>query len=125
METQTKIQKYPLGIAGSFHNQIMANNSSLPEVGKGATELRYTDRAVYDVIEVSKDGKTVKMEYLRAKADPSKNWQMGHQDWVFEKTNHFTTVVWRYGAWHKKINGKFHKTHILFGVKDYYYDWPF
>src|SRR5690606_29571793 len=37
-------QKAKIGQAGSFVNQLMANNSSIPEVGKGATVLMYTDR---------------------------------------------------------------------------------
>ena len=50
-------QSAKIGIAGSFINQMMSNNSTLPEVGKEATVMHYTDRSCYEVIEVSKDYK--------------------------------------------------------------------
>lgn len=56
MNTQTKQQTRKVGVAGSFNNQIMGNNRSEPVVGKGATILFYSDRAAYEVIEVSEDG---------------------------------------------------------------------
>ena len=56
METQAKKQTRKVGVAGGFFNQIMGNNSTLPEVGKGATILMYSDRHAYEVIEVSEDG---------------------------------------------------------------------
>jgi hypothetical protein len=169
METTTSIirkQKSKVGVAGSFINQMMANNSTLPEVGKGATELLYTDRRCYEVIEVSPDYKTVKLESLEASADPNKPNQMGDQNWILKPTGRYMTVVWRYGAWHTKgstiqFTKEFEKTRLgetkianitqyydenanlkliegvtervnvyskiklLFGVKDYYYDWSF
>jgi hypothetical protein len=68
MKTKTKFQqRAKVGVAGSFHNQLMSNNATLPEVGKGATELHYTDRTCYEVIEVSEDKMTVKLERLEAR----------------------------------------------------------
>ncbi|MCW8966436.1 MAG: hypothetical protein OQK82_07100 [Candidatus Pacearchaeota archaeon] len=55
METQVKRQTRKVGVAGGFINQMMGNNSSLPEVGKGATILMYSDRHAYEVIEVNED----------------------------------------------------------------------
>ena len=172
METTTFRQKAKIGVAGSFFNQLMSNNASLPEVGKGATQLHYTDRTCYEVIEVSKDHKTVKLEILDAKADPTKENGMGHQNWILEPTGQFITVVWRHNAWRiqnkivrftKEFEAKattfalakslteeqqkavygdhihpmnvvpgiteeaytYEKINILFGKKDYYYDWSF
>src|SRR5690606_37116508 len=70
----------------------------------GATELHYTDRTCYEVIEVSDDYKTVKLERLEAYADPSKQNAEGHQNWLFESTGQFITVVWRHNAWRVKSN---------------------
>lgn len=105
MNTQTeKRQKSPVGVAGNFINQMMANNSSLPEVGKGATELHYTDRSCYEVIEVSADGREVKLESLTARFDPAFGKpQMGHQNWILEPTGNFKTVIWRNNAWRTKV----------------------
>lgn len=174
METKFR-QKAKVGVAGSFFNQLMANNASLPKVGEGATELHYTDRTCYEVIEVSDDYKTVKLECLEAYADPTKENGMGHQNWLFERTGQFMTVVWRQGAWRIKKNVvkftkefkekaeragcfspsalltetqllavygddvrprnvvegitraavEYSKIRIIFGKKDYYYDWSF
>lgn len=165
-------QKAKVGVAGLFQNQLMSNNSSKPEVGKGATQLMYSDRHCFEVVEVSKDGKTVKMQDLQARHDKTKEGGQGHQNWIFEPTGNFTTVVWKNGSWKVKTNmvvitkeytaqyesqphtnarwnemikplfnqetnclmvieGKtklkteYFKINILFGVKDYYYDWSF
>jgi len=168
-----KIQKAKIGQAGSFFNQLMSNNSSIPVVGKGATQMHYSDRSCYEVLEVSEDGKTVKMEALDAKWDNTKEGGMGHQNWILEPSGRFVTLVWRNNAWKQKcpvieftkefkaankdvisyarllteeqrqaiyaddvrpqnvVDGLterkfvYHKMKILFGTKEYYYDWSF
>lgn len=171
---ETFRQRAKVGVAGSFNNQLMSNNSTLPVVGKGATEMHYTDRSCYEVIEVSKDYKTVKMEVLEAEWDKSKGGGMGHQNWILKPTGRFFHVYWKYGAWRTKrvemlyedayyeayekrqkevgykqahaemiaplfddngnlkfVEGKtkqktnWDKMKLLFGVKDYHYDWEF
>lgn len=111
MSCSPKIQKQTIGVDGSFFNQLMANNSTLPEVGKGATQLHYTDRTCFEVVEVSGNGETAKLEYLKAKADPTKENGMGHQNWIFENTGNFLTVTWRKSHW--AIEG----TQIIFAKK--------
>ncbi len=178
MVTQSKIQRHKIGCAGSFHNQLMCNNSSEPIVGKGATQMHYSDRTCYEVIDVSADGKTARLEYLAVEADKNFKCDIGHQNWILKPTGRFVTVTWRNNAWRtigKKVvftekyieeceaNGiydigihlrkhnseladkiygdsprpinvvegitrekkVFNKINILFGVKDYYYDWSF
>ena len=177
MTNTPKVQKAKVGVAGSFFNQLMSNNATTPVVGEGATELHYTDRTCYEVVEVSKDGKSARLQYLDAKARVPGSG-MGNQDWILEPVNRFITVVWRHNAWYtvgnkveftkefKKqcedngavtIAGYLRKTNlellnevygdnvwpinvidgvtrkkksyskikIIFGVKDYYYDWSF
>lgn len=174
MKTITKTQKgLKLGTqTNSFINWMMSSNQTLPEVGKGATILHWTDRSIYEVIEVSKDGKTVKLEYLDAEWDSSKSGGEGHQNWIFKPTGRYFFVSWRNNSWKTKCTEivyteEFKKTsttfalaksltpeqhkavydgdvvpknvvegitrekisytpiNILFGVKDYYYDWSF
>lgn len=166
MENTIKRQKSKVGVAGSLFNQLMSNNSSIPEVGKGATQMHYTDRTCYEVIEISKDGKTVKLEILDAEWDKTKPGGEGHQNWILKPTGRFVTVSWRHNAWRLKsekvvfteeyaktlgpkfhdsedykkifIDGEmivvegitefkteWHKINILFGKKDYYFDWSF
>jgi hypothetical protein len=157
---------------GSFFNYLMSNNQSIPQVGKGATQMHYTDRTCYEVIEVSKDLKKVKLEYLEAEAIKDMQLPTGHQTWNLKPTGYYIEVVYRHNAWRKKVkvvqftdefikttNGfscvraltteqieaiygnevypqnvvegiteevtEYHKINILFGVKDYYYDWSF
>lgn len=166
-----KTQKSPIGVAGSLMNQLMSNNSTLPVVGKGATIMHYSDRSVCEVIEVSEDGLTVKCECLNAIHDKTKEGGIGHQNWIFEPTGNFFTLIWRNGAWRRpcsqivfeesyykeyesqpysierwkefieplfngdthltlvpgktKIKKSYPKVNILFGEKDYHYDWEF
>lgn len=157
---------------GSFFNYLMSNNQSIPQVGKGATQMHYTDRTCYEVIEVSKDLKRVKLEYLETSAVKGIDLPTGHQAWELNPTGHYIEVVYRHNAWRKKVKvvqftDEFMKKHsyhsyanfltaeqreavygnevypqnvvegiteevteylkinILFGVKDYYYDWSF
>jgi len=87
--------------SGSFINMLMSNNSTIPEVGKGATRLLYSDRLPLQVIEVSEDYKTVKLEEYSATAYGENN-QMGHQNWEYIPTGNYITIVWRYNAWRIK-----------------------
>jgi len=178
MGTANFIQRRKVGVAGSFSNQIMGNNSTIPEVGKGATELMYSDRVCYEVVEVSEDKKTARLQRLKAVWDKSKPGGIGHQNWILEPTENYITVVFRYGSWYTKIKcikftkqfleecssngieyiGRYlrnnnpelanliygnepipqnivkgitnegnvwNKISIIFGQKDYYYDWSF
>lgn len=157
---------------GSLSNRIMENNNSVPVVGKGATEMHYSDRTCYEVVEVSKDGLTCKLQALEAVADRSKPCGTGHQNWILNPTNNFTTLKMYRGKWCTVANEvvftkeyiksctryslalgltkeqhdavyagnvfpknvvdgiteaktKYYPIRILFGVKDYYYDWSF
>ena len=97
-------QKAKVGVAGSFFNQLMSNNSTIPVVGEGATELHYSDRSPYQVIEVSEDCRTVKIERYDAKWDATKEGGMGHQNWILAPTGQFRTIVYRNGAWRTKCS---------------------
>lgn len=169
-----KKQTAKVGVAGSFFNQLMGNNSSFPVVGQGATIMHYTDRSVAEVVEVSPDGNEVKIEHLQAIHDKTKAGGHGHQNWLFQPTGRFETLVWKNGVWKiksekivytKEILQKmeeakawsvtdiisaeqkenlldefcelrlvdgitkkktvYTKVSIIFGVRDYHYDWSF
>lgn len=93
-------QTKKVGVSGSFINQMMGNNASTPEVGKGATLLHYTDRSVCEVIEVSEDGMKAKLEYLETIWDNTLSGGMGHQNWKHLPTGNFFEVVWRKNGWY-------------------------
>jgi hypothetical protein len=176
MTNTPKVQKAKVGVAGSLINQLMGNNATTPVVGEGATQLHYTDRTCYEVVEVSKDGKTARLQRLSARARLMGS-SIGHQDWILEPTKNYMTIVWRHNAWYKvnykieyteqymqeyrasgasslwsyinanpklyaQVYGEdcepvnvvegvtrekkvYEKISIIFGVKDYHYDWSF
>ena len=100
MNTTAKIQRTKIGTAGSFHNQLMGNNSTIPVAGQMATIMMYTDRHVVEVIEVSKDGKTVTINDLRPKQVDWQDGYCGNQRSDFESEgNKPYRIVWRNGAW--------------------------
>ena len=126
MKNTQFVQKAKVGVAGNFFNQLMSNNASTPEVGRGATEMHYTDRTCYEVISVSDDLKTVRLEALDAEIDPAYLKSLngrdctGHQNWIFKPTGRFLTVVYRHGAWRSKLASL-----GAIGVMLHYSDHPF
>lgn len=118
-------------LEGSFTNYLMGNNDSTPVVGQGATELMYSDRTPYEVLEVSKDGKRCVIREMSAKAKANAGG-MGHQDWDIlpDPTQPIERLVYKYGAWRKEFIGwdgkkATSKINILFGRAEKYYDWEF
>ena len=99
MKNTEFIQKKKVGTAGLFQNQMMGNNATMPELGKYATELMYSDRHPYKVVKVSKDYKTVRLMRLDHEWDKTKQGGAGHQNWIFKETEYYSTLVWKWGAW--------------------------
>ena len=91
-------------LEGSFINYLMGNNSTTPEVGKGATLLFHTDRHPAEVLEVSADGKRCVIREMSHKAKPNAGG-MGHQDWelIPDLNAPKQTLVYRHGAWRKIV----------------------
>lgn len=103
METTTTCRQRSTIMKGSFINCLMGNNSTLPEVGKGATILLYSDRHAYEVIEVSADKmKCTLQRYVAERED--KNGMSDCQSYKYEKlTDEKITLIWRQGAW-REVN---------------------
>ena len=116
---------------GSFFNHLMANSMSLPEVGKGATILHWTDRSAYFVNKVSADGKEVEIE--RAKAIRTDDLGMSDaQDYRYERIpgHEPLTLKFTYGKWRRvytNSEGTRETTpvNIIFGTMREYYDYSF
>lgn len=89
----------PNSQTGSFVNMLMSNNSAVPEVGKGATVLLWTDRHAYEVIEVSPDHKRVVVQqYLPKRID--KNGMSDSQEYEYKELSPVKEViVWKWGGW--------------------------
>lgn len=87
-------QNRKIGVAGSFQNQIMGNNSSRPVVGQGATILLYSDRHAYQVTWVSDCGTSckispAKMKYVGTSYGDERYEYQGYND------NYSETLVWK------------------------------
>jgi len=116
---------------GSFFNYLMGNSMTIPEAGKGATVLHWTDRSAYFVNSVSADGKEVVIE--RAKAVRVDNNGMSEaQDYNYERDPQAQpeTIKFTYGKWrrvYRELGGKttYSPINIIFGTMREYYDFSF
>ena len=91
----TKKQTQSINSSGSFVNWLMSNNSTLPEVGKGATVNGWSDRYAYQVVYVSKD----QSECVIQRCDSiriDKNGMSESQEYDYSQlTQDVKTLVWR------------------------------
>ena len=116
---------------GSFFNHLMANSMSVPEVGKGATVLHWTDRSAYFVNSISSNGKEVVIE--RAKATRTDDYGMSEsQSYKYERDPQAQpeTIKFTYGKWRRVYTnweGKKETSpiNIIFGTMREYYDFSF
>ncbi len=106
-------------------NHLMDNAKVLlaPEVGMGATELCWTDRRAYTIIEVSKSGRRFTMQ--EDKATPLHEGMTESQSWIFDPNpNGCKEIVSlrKDGKWRVKgSNG----LQVLVGARQKYYDYSF
>ena len=109
----------------NFTNWLMSAHSELPQVGKGATILMWTDRNAYEVLDVSKDKKTVTIQRYKRKLD--KNAEPYSDNYIYDELEGKPfKIYFKWGSWKEKDNyGKYIKINIIFGIKDEYYDWSF
>ncbi len=71
---------------GNLINRLQENQNHTIEVGTDATQYYYSDRTCYYVTRVI-DQKHVFVKPYQVCADHSKAGGMGHQDWLYFKTN--------------------------------------
>ena len=113
---------------GNVVNRIMENDKSNQEIkiGTKVTEYLYSDRYVWEVIEV-KSQKDIVLRQMSAKAKTpySNEWEL-----YSDENNRVSEVVFRYNNWYEKYvdySGKvcYDKIKLVFGRADYYYDYSF
>lgn len=92
-----------LGSAGGFFNQLMSNNQSVPVVGEGATELLYSDRHAYEVLEVNEKEKSCVIQRYNPKRTDSLGMSDAQSYEYKELTGTPFKLYWRRGAWRKKV----------------------
>lgn len=101
---------------------------SIPVVGEGATIRLFSDRYPYRILWVSPNGKRCKLLELDAEPDPTKNNEMGHQNWILKDSKFTKEIFFHRGVWREKVetaSGKITLPRVLvyFGKAEYYYDW--
>lgn len=76
-------QTQKITASGSFVNWLLSNNETAPIVGEGGTEMMYSDRRAFEVLEVLKGGKEVRIQYYKAKRT-DKNGMSEAQDYEYK-----------------------------------------
>lgn len=114
---------------GSLINHLSANNPTPPVVGRGATELMWTDRKAYFVNEVSADGKRCVIEKAHAIRTGDRG-MCEAQNYRYERTGHTIELRYKWGKWRWKgeqkwNDNKWYPMNIVFGYMDEYYDFSF
>jgi hypothetical protein len=115
-----EIMKY-----GSLQNVMYADSKSSikPEVGMGATLIMWTDRHAYTIIEVSKNGKTFRMQRDNA-IRTDENGMSDSQSYRYERDTDggiLTVRLGKNGVW-KVLKSK---TTVGIGFRREYYDYSF
>jgi len=114
---------------GSFINWVSAENNTPPVVGKGATELHWTDRSAWFVNEVTDGGKRCIIEKANAVRIDDRG-MCETQDYRYERTGHtlelrFKWGKWRYQGGNEWNKNKWYPKNIVFGYMNEYYDFSF
>ena len=115
-------------LQGNLMNRLLENDKGIDEIKVGcmATEYLFSDRNVWEVVEV-KSQKDIILRQMSAKTDIafSNNWEL-----YSDKNNRTIEVIFRYNNWYEKyvdFVGKvcYDKIKLVFGKADYYYDYEF
>ena len=88
-----------VGGAGGFFNQLMSHNESVPVVGEGATELMYSDRHAYEVLEVNEAKKTCVIQKYRPKRIDGLGMSDSQTYEYKELEGGKINLVYRWGGW--------------------------
>jgi len=112
---------------GSLINNLQANSKQpVPKVGDGATMLMWTDRRPFTIIEVSKSGKTIKLQEDNA-VRTDKNGMSDCQSYEYTRNPDgaiYTATLRKNGKWVRKgdtVKG----TNFGIGYRDKHYDYSF
>lgn len=109
-----------MNLHGSFQNRLLERDvETIPEIGMGATELLYSDRYPYTIVEILAKNKIVVQEDTMEHADTtplSNRWTCIKNPEGLKKTLVKTKKGW------KVLHGS---TYFRLGVRDPHYDYSF
>lgn len=115
---------------GSLVNHILSNSTKgqpEPVVGMGATELQWTDRTPVTIIEVSKNGKTIKVQEDHAKRTDD-NGMSESQTYSYSANPEGriqTYTLRKNGAWVRKGEPMKEGSKLRIGIREKYHDFSF
>jgi len=112
---------------GSLINHLYATSKpAVPEVGMGATILRWTDRAAATIVEVSPSGKSLKVKCDRSIRTDNLG-MTDAQSYRYEQIEDIGAITYtlrKNGRWVRQgdtMNGE----SLAIGVRDTYHDYSF
>lgn len=112
---------------GSLQNMMSAEcRNSEPQVGMGATELRWTDRAAYTVIEIQAGGRVLRLQ--RDKAIRKNNRGVTNaQEYMYQPDPRgvIVTVSRRRDGKYRRVGEGNTGSVFMVGARQEYYDFTF
>ncbi len=112
---------------GSFQNMMSAEcRNSDPHVGMGATELRWTDRAAYTVIEVQANGRVLRLQRDQA-TRKDKRGMTDAQEYLYQPNPKglIVTVSRRRDGKYRRVGEGNTGSVFMIGARQEYYDFTF
>jgi hypothetical protein len=104
----------------SVNNWIMSSDVTKPEVGKGMTQLHWTDRTPWEVVYVSPNSKEVHV--ARYETAYKSNAYDGYLELKSLIPHTHTVLKYRNGAWKRKTDNGWLKMNVIFGSAEGYKD---
>jgi hypothetical protein len=104
----------------SISNWIMSEHVTQPQVGKGMTELHWTDRTPWEVIYVSPNNKEVHVVMYNTKY--RKDGYDGYLELDGIMPDTLTVLKYRHGAWRRQTDWGWSKMNVIFGCAQGYRD---
>lgn len=118
-----------MGRCGSLINMLYSNaeQTTKPEVGMGVTEIMYTDREPYEVIEVKDDRHITVRKYDYQRKDSNGMSEMQEYDYVSNPNNPTVNLfLTKKGKWRERIGKRELGCNVfLLGKAEKYYDYSF
>jgi hypothetical protein len=108
---------------GSLQNRLMERHTQVvPEVGMGVTELLYSDREPYEIVEIT-DDRHIKVRSLDYKISEGKNYYDQVYDLFSNKENHIIALFkTKKGEWREKKGRSLGCNRFVIGYADKYED---
>ena len=102
---------------GSVMNHLMSGNKDLPVVGKGATELLYSDRHAYEVTRVENNKAWIK-QCITKRIDKNDHFSETQEYDYSQLSEHEQEIVFRNNHWRRCVSK------VVY-IDDAMYDIPF